>query len=290
MQLHNNIFQIMEFFRPTPALFPDDYQLASQQLKQILSAKKPDTFQLIALISQFNQNERVEIANLYPTEQLFSTFDCNFKSDFLALLQALFTPRYTVFAKLLNFVLTNSSKLAPILPYCITVPDLLELQKVENFAPLFEQKLGKLGLQMTQKVENCQATPEQLKSELNKGNFEENLAYVIQNLHFSFWQEFIAKNENFSAEIKEKVPESEKFIAASEAKNDMFKSVGKCLKLCVKGLGTQDEELIGLSAVFGDRMRNKIIKGCYDGDVVKELKMDLSGDYEKLVLAVWGLE
>ncbi|KAH0572184.1 Annexin [Spironucleus salmonicida] len=281
----------MEFFRPTPALFPELYQDAADTLKEIFNQKIPDSIKLIELISKFNQDERVEIASIYGSELLFEQSKKAFKSDFENLILALFTPRYQVFANLLNTLFKRPSTLLTTLAFCISTPDAECLLKVQNFASLYEQNFGKLGPAFLTRKEDCSSDILTIRQELDKSSFESTLIHVLSNLHFSFYQQFILQNPDINEKIKCDISKNyEAYISASDAKNDMFRQVAKCVKLTVKGLGTKDDELIGLTAIFGDRMRNQIIKKSYDGDIVKELKSDLSGDYERCILAVWGLK
>lgn len=67
-------------------------------------------------------------------------------------------------------------------------------------------------------------------------------------------------------------------------------TVAELLYLSVKGLGTDEETLNYTTAIFRD-YHWKNLANSYQpfGDVVKDLKGDLSGSYEDCILRLWGL-
>lgn len=69
---------------------------------------------------------------------------------------------------------------------------------------------------------------------------------------------------------------------------DPKKAVASMLKKATKGLGTDNKSIILLTVLFGDYMKGDDIVEAYKpfGDLVKDLKHDLSGWYEKVVLAM----
>ena len=60
---------------------------------------------------------------------------------------------------------------------------------------------------------------------------------------------------------------------------------------CLKGAGTADAALIYITLAFADWYKN-VIADMYKpfGDFVKDIKKDLSGKYQDLILALWGFQ
>lgn len=62
----------------------------------------------------------------------------------------------------------------------------------------------------------------------------------------------------------------------------------------MKGLGTDDNLLINITALFSDYMRDRIEEVYYDvtdgGILRNDIKNDTSGGYRRLLLGLWGYE
>ena len=82
------------------------------------------------------------------------------------------------------------------------------------------------------------------------------------------------------------------FLLAHEYLLNPSVAVGFCLYKAVKGAGTDDDMMVILTALFSDYFKGDAIVKAYEGfgNVVKDLKGDLSGKYEDVVLAMWGLD
>ena len=81
------------------------------------------------------------------------------------------------------------------------------------------------------------------------------------------------------------------FLAAHYTLYDFNAAIARYVKLAYKGLGTDEARLIRMTALFSDRVNGEDLKRAYlpFGDVVKDTKRDLSGNFEKAILALWGL-
>ena len=68
-------------------------------------------------------------------------------------------------------------------------------------------------------------------------------------------------------------------------------AVAFCVHFAVKGLGTDDQMLINVTLLFSDFFKGQTIAQAYSifGDMKKDLKKDLTGDYEDAILSMWGL-
>ena len=60
--------------------------------------------------------------------------------------------------------------------------------------------------------------------------------------------------------------------------------------MTTKGMGTDEEALLRVTELFGDRMKGGLIKESYVqfGDVEKDFKSELNKKEEPLFLALWG--
>ena len=67
--------------------------------------------------------------------------------------------------------------------------------------------------------------------------------------------------------------------------------VARELNTTMKSMGTDEEAMLHVTELFGDRMKGGLIKESYDsfGDVEKDIKKELNGKEEPLFLALWGL-
>ena len=82
------------------------------------------------------------------------------------------------------------------------------------------------------------------------------------------------------------------FLLAHDYLMDPAVAVASLINKAVKGLGTDDESLINVTVLYSDYFKGDAIRRAYTeyGDVEKALKRDLTGKYEKAVLAMWGLQ
>ena len=82
------------------------------------------------------------------------------------------------------------------------------------------------------------------------------------------------------------------FLLAHDFLLDPALACARLINKAVKGMGTDDESLINVTVLYSDYYKGDAIRRAYTeyGDVTKALKGDLSGYYEKCVLAMWGLQ
>ena len=58
---------------------------------------------------------------------------------------------------------------------------------------------------------------------------------------------------------------------------------------CVKGAGTADMALIYITLAFSDHYKGQMVEMYKPfGDFVKDIKKDLNGKYQDLILMLWG--
>lgn len=81
------------------------------------------------------------------------------------------------------------------------------------------------------------------------------------------------------------------FCLAHDYLNNAAQAVGFCIHEALHGAGTDDLMLIHVTILFSDYFKGAAIQQAYMpfGDVRKEIKRDLTGKYEKGMLAMWGL-
>lgn len=82
------------------------------------------------------------------------------------------------------------------------------------------------------------------------------------------------------------------FLLAHDYLLSPAEGIASLINRSVKGAGTDEKSLNFLTVLYSDYMRGPQIIHAYSkfGDIKKHLKGDLSGDYERVVLAMWGLQ
>ena len=71
---------------------------------------------------------------------------------------------------------------------------------------------------------------------------------------------------------------------------DSAQGIAMVLKEAFRGAGTDDDALLCATALHSDALRGDAIRRAYApfGDLAKDIKGDTSGNFEKLLLAMWG--
>ena len=119
---------------------------------------------------------------------------------------------------------------------------------------------------------NCRPKIYREACDLYEENYEKSIEQVIK-------KEFSGKAEDA-------------FLAAHFTMYDIDIAVARSIKEAVRGAGSDEDSLIRITVLFCDNIYGEALIEAYDqfGDIVKDIKRDLTGKFEMAIMAMWGLE
>eukprot|EP00703_Trepomonas_sp_PC1_P001109 JAP95497.1 Annexin 9 [Trepomonas sp. PC1] len=119
----------------------------------------------------------------------------------------------------------------------------------------------------------CNCTPD---------NFRQ-IAQVFQQKYGKPLREIIKKEFTARSEFA--------FLLAHDYLMNPLTAIAYCVHYAVHGMGTDDRMLINDTLLFSDFFKGQTILQAYSvfGDMKKEVKRDLTGQYEDAVLSMWGI-
>ncbi|KAH0574417.1 Annexin 9 [Spironucleus salmonicida] len=297
-----------------------DYRPAAERLYKAMKGLGTDEATLIDVAASHTADERLAIAEAFAGlygDTLEKWLKKELSGHLEKLMVQLFKGRYQMWAQYLDDAVRGAGTDEKLLIEMIFLMSDQDQQRVEvEYRKLFNKDLtktieGDISIGHWAKLirawlhakNDAPANPEKIADDLwaaakGAGTDEQVFMQVLANCQPDVYHQacdaFLRKYRKDVAEVikREFSGKSEKaFLAAHYSLFDKRQSIARNLYLSYKGAGTDEARLIRQTVLFSDQLRGQQLVEAYKifGDVVKDTKRDLSGKFEKAVLAVWGL-
>nr|AMP46311.1 annexin 8 [Spironucleus barkhanus] len=298
----------------------DAYSQAADELNAAMAGKGNNKDELIRITKQFNALERFEISKQYESKfskKLADVFKDELKGDLEMYFCVLYSGYYNQWATWIFETIQGKKD---------NLDDLSELlfmltkEDFDKVSAQYEQQYGvnmkdtiiedikdsqvagllKYYLESNNKYgAGAEKLADYLFEKMEDEECEKRFTNILCNCHSRIYKEVCDKmKEKHGKEMEEIIKkkfggkQEFAFLDAHHSLLDHKTGVARQLHLCFKGAGTDEKMMIKITQLFGDRMKGGLIQQAFSpfGDVAKDIKSDLSGKDEDLILALWGQE
>ncbi|KAH0574297.1 Annexin [Spironucleus salmonicida] len=299
----------------------DKYTQAAERLYKAMKGSGTDEDEIIAVASTFSDEERLMIAEAFNKQYskcMIESLKKDLSGDFEKLMLELFSgKKYTKWAEFIQATIkgagTDEKRLIPLV-FLMTDEDQVKVQS--EFKRLYKEDMVEKIVADIGSADWCQlikgwikakstgnADAEGLADELfeaakGAGTDEETFMIVLCKctpaLYVEVCKVFATKYNKTLGDVIEKEMSGKNehaFLLAHYTLLDRRQAIAYQINKAIKGAGTDDKSLIQLTVLFSDIVKGGALQQAYSqfGDIAKDIKGDLSGSYEKAVLAFWGL-
>eukprot|EP00703_Trepomonas_sp_PC1_P005399 JAP91207.1 Annexin 9 [Trepomonas sp. PC1] len=296
------------------------FQMEAQALRTAMKGTGTDEQMIIQVASCRNFLQREQISNSFVALfglELDQQFQKELSGNFQLLIQHVFKNRHAAWAEMLKNAVsgagTDNKKLIQLV-LLMSDKDIPEISKQysnlfqQNMAQAITSDLGKndwnklikawlVGKHQTT-YDAQKGADELYKAAKGLGTDEDVFIKILSTATHESYREI---NQAYTAKYKKYLRDVIKsefslnsklaFCLAHDYMNNPIDAICSTLHKSIDGMGSDDAMLIAVTTLFADYYRGQPIKDAYSqfGDIVKEIKGDTSGYYEKALLAMWGL-
>nr|AMP46313.1 annexin 10 [Spironucleus barkhanus] len=298
----------------------DKYCQAAERIYKAINGKGTDEAELIAVASTFNDEERVKIGDAFNkiySKSVLEALKKDLSGDFENLMIELFSgERYTKWAEYIHTCIkgagTDEKRL---LPLVFLMTDDEQPKIAAEFKRLYKTDMiemieGDIGNGDWDKLvkgwlkakNDGAANAEGLADEIfeaakGAGTDEETFMIVLCKCNSLLYKDV---NEAYATKYNKTIVDTitaemsgkneYAFLLAHYALLDRRQAVAFALYKAFKGMGTDESGLNNLTVLFSSIVNSGVLEQAYSqfGEIQKDIKGDLKGDYEKAILAMWG--
>nr|AMP46315.1 annexin 12 [Spironucleus barkhanus] len=296
-----------------------NYQQAANNFHQSLAIPGTNESQLVKQISNFTNEQLQQIQTAYFqsfNKSLISKIKWDTSFNFERLLVKTMTPRYDLWAECIHHAIAGLGTDEKRLIYYVFMSDDTDKQNLRmayqnkykksldtaiafDVAPIWT--FGKLLQKWLKNTKTNNGNPQQLAEQLHKaasgpGTKESVFIQVLTSTdHDLFNQVVSAYNKKYMINLRAVIKREfsgHTELAMLAAYDFDIHPANLCAQLihhAVKGMGTDDQLLMNVTALFRDRYYDWI-RQAYPGNIVRAIKGDTSGHYEDALLGLWNLQ
>ncbi|KAH0574266.1 Annexin [Spironucleus salmonicida] len=299
----------------------DKFSKAAERIYLACKGAGTDEAAIISVMTTFKSDERAKVCTAFEkiySKNMIDVLKKDLSGNFQNLAVEMFTgEKYTKWAEFIQATIkgagTDEKRLIPLV-FLMTDEDQVKVQS--EFKRLYKEDMVEKIVADIGSADWCQlikgwikakstgnADAEGLADELfeaakGAGTDEETFMIVLCKctpaLYVEVCKVFATKYNKTLGDVIEKEMSGKNehtFLLAHYTLLDRRQAIAYQLKKALKGAGTDDKSLVHLTILFSDLVKGGVLQQAYSqfGDIAKDIKGDLSGNYEKAILAFWGL-